>query len=175
MSGLFPSYEEISDPEPGLDGRLREVSPRIVCMFYLLTSSDRLEQLSARRARETHSRFRPCLSSKCSGGQVHWSYKNPVVTCQDCGSRSCFNHRIPWHDGYSCDGYDDSHPAAKSTRTSEQRLKTMAKKCPGKGCSFYVQKDGGCPSMYCTQCNQSWDWSKVPFEKTADSIYEIAK
>ncbi|KAG6990997.1 hypothetical protein G7Y79_00059g091820 [Physcia stellaris] len=133
---------------------------------------ERLEELAAQKARESHIRYRSCLSSTCDAGQIHWSYKSPIVTCKECGSRSCFNHRIPWHEGYSCDSYDDSHPDAQSTRTSEERLKSLAKKCPGKGCSFYVEKDGGCDSMYCNQCNQSWDWGKVKFEnKGAKAMY----
>jgi len=42
----------------------------------------------------------------------------------------------------------------------------MAKKCPGKGCDHYVEKDGGCNQMYCDRCSHSWNWAEVKFEAT---------
>ena len=124
----------------------------------------------ARKKREAHPRYRPCLS--CDNGQIHRSYLNARVTCNHCGSHSCFNHRIPWHDDYSCDEYDDRHPAGVSSRTSEERLRSMAKKCPGKDCAYYVEKDGGCPSMYCSQCHETWVWDKVKYGVKPTAIYK---
>ncbi len=123
-----------------------------------------LTKMAALKAEERHRRFRWCQSPGCSTGQVHKSYKSPIVICKACGSRSCFNHRTAWHEGYSCEGYDDRHPDAVSARSSEERVKSMAKKCPGKGCDHYVEKDGGCNSMYCDRCSHSWNWAEVRHE-----------
>ena len=92
-----------------------------------------------------------------------------MVTCKTCGARSCFNHRTPWHEGYSCESYDDNHPDAKSARSSEESVKSMAKKCPGKGCEHYVEKTGGCDHMYCNRCSYQWSWSKVKYEMSRGS------
>jgi len=49
-------------------------------------------------------------------------------------------------------------------KTSEERLKGMAKRCPGVGCMFYVEKDGGCDCIVCCQCGCEWIWDAVGFE-----------
>jgi len=66
--------------------------------------------------------------------------------------------------GYTCESYDDSNPYLASLKTSEERLKGMAKRCPGVGCMFYVEKDGGCDCIVCSQCGHEWIWDAVGFE-----------
>ena len=84
--------------------------------------------------------------------------------CKSCGFKSCFNYGIPWHEGYTCDEYDAGHPNAVSLVTSEERVRAVAKKCPGAGCMFYIEKDGGCDSMYCSHCGNAWNWGKEKFD-----------
>lgn len=48
----------------------------------------------------------------------------------------------------------------------------MAKKCPGKGCMYYVEKDGGCPNMFCSQCHHAWVWDQVEYDVKGKAIYE---
>ena len=69
--------------------------------------NDRLLEFSKNKADEANPRYRSCLSSTCDSGQVHYQgkFKDPVVTCKACGSESCFNHGIPWHEGYTCEMY----------------------------------------------------------------------
>ena len=121
--------------------------------------------VAKQKAEQRHVRFRWCQSPTCNAGQIHRSFTNPIVTCHQCGAMSCFNHRSKWHGGYSCQAYDDSHPEAESARTSEERVKSMAKKCPGKGCDHYVEKDGGCDSMFCDKCGTTWSWNRVKYQK----------
>ena len=120
-----------------------------------------LEAIVERKLEEAHPRFRSCLSASCESGQIHHHLLDPCVRCEACGAQSCFNHGIPWHQGYPCASYDDMHPDAVSLRTSEERIQTLAKRCPGQGCMFYVEKDGGCDHMYCSRCQQSWNWGTV--------------
>ena len=123
--------------------------------------SIRLDAIVARKIEESDPRFRSCLSASCENGQVHHNLLDPCVRCKDCGAKSCLNHGIPWHEGYTCASYDNMHPGAISMRTSEERIQTLAKRCPGRGCGFYVEKDGGCDHMYCPRCQQSWYWGTV--------------
>ena len=118
----------------------------------------RLEIIVEQKAIEANPRFRSCLSARCDHGQVHTNTSDDCVECEACGAASCFNHGVPWHKGYTCDAYDAMHPDAISLRTSEERIESIAKRCPGKGCKFYVEKDGGCGHMYCPQCREGWDW-----------------
>ena len=138
---------------------------------YLLNPAIRLKALAARKETEAHPRFRNCLAANCSSGQIHEKIHDDIVVCTSCGSKSCFNHGVPWHEGYTCDRYDDSHPDASVLRTSEERVRALAKKCPGEGCKYFVEKDGGCDSMWCSLCKNSWNWASVKFggEETVHS------
>ncbi|CAL8577517.1 hypothetical protein XPA_003341, partial [Xanthoria parietina] len=86
-----------------------------------------LVDFARRKAVKADPRYRRCLSSTCTGGQIHRKTTNPVVNCKMCGSLS---YHMAWHAGFSCDRFNDSHPQAKSLRTSEERLKSIAKKVP---------------------------------------------
>lgn len=47
--------------------------------------------------------------TSCPSGQIHdpESLSScPSVTCNDCSAITCYNHRIPWHTGLSCQQYD---------------------------------------------------------------------
>ena len=46
-----------------------------------------------------------CL--ECPSGQHHEDGNNqPIVQCQACHARSCFTHRVPWHENFTCGQYD---------------------------------------------------------------------
>lgn len=46
-------------------------------------------------------------TSGCGSGQIHESgSEQPIVICLHCRSRSCFHHRVAWHETLSCDEYD---------------------------------------------------------------------
>ena len=48
--------------------------------------------------------FRMCLVPGCSYGQIHEGGDNqPIVTCHQCGARSCYSCKVPWHEGIKCE------------------------------------------------------------------------
>ncbi|KAL8995419.1 MAG: hypothetical protein Q9169_004831 [Polycauliona sp. 2 TL-2023] len=55
--------------------------------------------------------------------------------------------------------YNLSHPEAKSIRTSEQAVRKLGKQCPG--CTVYIEKDGGCNSMFCSLCGTYFNWGQL--------------
>lgn len=123
-----------------------------------------MRAIVTRKSVERNPRFRFCISPDCSAGQIHpRKAATDMVICYRCEAKSCFQHGIPWHEGYTCASYGLSHPAVPVLWTSENRLKAQAKKCPGPGCKYYVEKDGGCNSMQCSMCNHFWRWDKVKF------------
>ena len=46
----------------------------------------------------------------CGSGQIHLGgNESPEVTCVTCGHLSCFKHKISWHEGITCEQYDDKN------------------------------------------------------------------
>jgi hypothetical protein len=46
-------------------------------------------------------------TSACGYGQVHTGGSaQPIVTCRLCSHRSCFHHKVAWHQNLTCDEYD---------------------------------------------------------------------
>jgi hypothetical protein len=46
-------------------------------------------------------------TSGCGSGQIHSSgQEQPIVTCLHCSHRSCFQHRVPWHENLTCEEFD---------------------------------------------------------------------
>lgn len=43
----------------------------------------------------------------CGFGQVHdGGVEEPIITCLLCERRSCFHHKVAWHENLTCDEYD---------------------------------------------------------------------
>lgn len=125
-------------------------------LFSALSRADMglISALVAVKTREESPRWFSCISPTCNSGQLHpVIIKNGVevqkVTCVACGLESCFYHRHPWHEVYTCAQYDDNHPLAKSETSSAIKIKQMTKKCPTKGCGWRISKDGGCGTIRC--------------------------
>ena len=45
----------------------------------------------------------------------------------------------------------------------------MGKHCPGVGCGWVVEKDGGCNHMYCARCGLNWGWDDVKYVGEAEA------
>ena len=113
---------------------------------FLICRLHRLQRVLTTFRRLSHPRYRKCPALNCNYGQIKAANaKSPLTTCKGCGARSCFHHRMLWHDERSCEQYDDS-PEGVVSKTAEQRVKEVSKRCPGlKGkCGVRIAKDGGC-------------------------------
>ena len=108
------------------------------------------------RLLEEMPEFRACQSPTCHSGQLHASGSaEPIVTCNDCGFRSCYNHRMPWHEGMTCLEYDRPGETdeerrvrlALEARAYEERYGRGSKPCPK--CNATIIKRGGCDDMRC--------------------------
>ncbi|KAI9375617.1 hypothetical protein BJX61DRAFT_539632 [Aspergillus egyptiacus] len=81
----------------------------------------RYDTLRKQRALANDPKFIRCSNPKCDGGQVHTSgAKSPMMTCRECGSRTCFNHQRPWHENMTCREYDRQE-AVKARLREERR------------------------------------------------------
>ncbi|KAF2275942.1 uncharacterized protein EI97DRAFT_419629 [Westerdykella ornata] len=99
--------------------------------------------------------FRHCQRPDCNSGQIHENGTDgPIFRCQACGFRLCVIHNVPWHEDETCEHYD----LRVKGRENEEQLQAKAslkvidettKKCPGEGCSWPIEKNGGCNHMTC--------------------------
>ncbi|KAL7798176.1 hypothetical protein V8C37DRAFT_368983 [Trichoderma ceciliae] len=66
----------------------------------------RYETLALRAAMGEAENFFWCTSG-CGSGQIHdTGHDQPIVTCLHCAHRSCFHHNVAWHQGLTCEEYD---------------------------------------------------------------------
>ena len=91
-----------------------------------------------------------CLAPNCTPGQIHGSgHEQPIMTCAECGFKTCFTHMMPWHTGQTCNQYDEERRLRQEDEASERLLAKTAKRCPNEDCGYFITKDGGCDHMTC--------------------------
>ncbi|KAL1839319.1 hypothetical protein VTJ49DRAFT_1647 [Mycothermus thermophilus] len=69
-------------------------------------TNERYQTLAFRAALSTAPNFIWCTAG-CGMGQVHeGGAEQPIVTCLQCNHRSCFHHKVAWHQNMTCEEYD---------------------------------------------------------------------
>jgi hypothetical protein len=48
-----------------------------------------------------------CLGSRCDSGQYHDDKDSKKMICAVCKFATCTGHGLPWHEGQSCEEYDE--------------------------------------------------------------------
>jgi hypothetical protein len=88
---------------------------------------------------------------RCPGRQIHNG--SALFECELCGHRHCTLHKLPFHDGKTCEDYDAELSAdhAASEEKSRNLIEGSTVKCPGTGCGFDIEKENndGCDTMTC--------------------------
>ena len=112
---------------------------------------------SLMRTLETMPEFRHCLGPNCKSGQLHdGGSEEPIVTCNECGYQSCFDHLVKWHKGMTCEEYDNPKESTSQTKARtiqeennlyEGNIGRKVKPCPG--CKVPISKVDGCNHMTC--------------------------
>ncbi|KAK0634381.1 hypothetical protein B0T17DRAFT_481281 [Bombardia bombarda] len=94
-------WNEIKCPECGTYLQYDDVQ-----RFANSETKERYQNLSFRYAMSEAENFVWCTSG-CGSGQVHDSgVDQPIVTCSLCHHRSCFLHKVAWHQNLTCGEYD---------------------------------------------------------------------
>jgi hypothetical protein len=64
---------------------------------------------------------------------------NPIVTCHVCGLKQCFKHKAPWHEGLTCEQWDEKVKQDVIDKDlTDELVKTTTKPCPKEGCGRRV-------------------------------------
>lgn len=93
--------------------------------------------------------FRWCLSPLCETGQLYQQPpRNSKTSCEECNFEMCFKHQMPWHEGLTCDEYDNQRDHGDPNYGETQEwIRTNTKPCPG--CQVGIQKGEACFHMTC--------------------------
>lgn len=81
-----------------------------------------------------------------------------ISTCHACGHETCISCDRPYHMGETCAQYQlrtKNHLVEEDAALN--RIRTSTKACPN--CKKRIEKNGGCPNMWCTQCNTNFCWN----------------
>ena len=139
------------------------LSPPDVQRLGTHAQEERLNERLMKRALADLDEFREC--TKCGVGQLHvGGVDQPIVTCAECGNKTCFAHKVAWHAELTCQQYDEELASAEDAKkedqenvaVSEELVKSISKPCPGEGCGFYIQKSEGCDHMTCRRCKHEF-------------------
>jgi hypothetical protein len=91
-----------------------------------------------------------CLGRNCNKGQSHTD-ANPMMICNSCQFKTCVAHKLPWHEGQTCDVFDMDESQLDRLERDEATAKLLAKEqskiCPN--CHQGVTKQEGCDHMMC--------------------------
>jgi hypothetical protein len=119
--------------------------------FLTTAGFTRWQELAFQEWVEGQPEFRWCSSPTCGSGQLvdGGETASSYFTCMKCHNKTCMRHRVPFHNGVSCDAYD------KSLATDERALAGWkaqhTKPCPN--CRHAIEKNGGCDHMTCKNCS----------------------
>ncbi|KAI9867063.1 MAG: hypothetical protein M1813_000461 [Trichoglossum hirsutum] len=109
------------------------------------------DALATRAALSTDADFRWCLRSGCGSGQIHLAgEEGPIFSCISCKFKACITHEREWHEGETCEQYDDRIRGQEARRDEEATARTIertTKKCPQ--CQSSIEKNSGCDHMTC--------------------------
>ncbi|ATZ53894.1 hypothetical protein BCIN_09g06550 [Botrytis cinerea B05.10] len=103
--------------------------------------------------------FTFCLSPKCESGQIHTGPDHPMMTCTTCGFKTCFIHKLPWHEDLTCAEFDLFNQArVRQEAASEAWIAEHTKLCPNPKCGMRIQKKTGCDHLTCDYCLSEFCW-----------------
>ena len=124
----------------------------------LLTRS-RYDHLSLVASLSSDPAFHWCLAPGCNSGQLH-ATDNPILACGACSYRQCVRHKTAWHEGETCEEYDDrvsGRRAAAEEEASNAKITETTKACPN--CNTRIEKNQGCDHMTCKICKYQFCWA----------------
>ena len=92
-----------------------------------------------------------CPTPNCEGVLSRVDAKKNLIACAFCKMKTCAKCRMPAHGKVSC----EKNPELQLEKWATGQVKIH--QCPK--CGTRIEKDGGCPHMYCTVCSHNWCWT----------------
>lgn len=141
-------------------------------LSYYLSDAElkKYEDRLTHRSLESDPHFRWCAKDDCISGEFYdaSAVENPKTCCGHCDSTNCFNCRVEWHDGLTCDEFQDPKKAVRKKKgmakgadvdTLKTMRKNVTKRCPH--CQAAIERSEGCDHMYCGACGKNFMWSEA--------------
>jgi hypothetical protein len=120
------------------------------------TLFERYDRYVVHQQLEKMDEFIWCANPSCNTGQLNdGGILNNIVTCFHCHEKTCFTHKIKWHQGLTCAEYDEG--IDPDDQTSQRWIAENSKKCPN--CPYQIEKSDGCDHMKCIKCHHEFCWS----------------
>ena len=91
-----------------------------------------------------------CQTPDCSTVLDIRNSKKKKISCEVCKKSSCKECKSVYHGNGSCSKNNQN-------KYEDWAVGLSIHKCPQCGCQ--VEKNGGCPHMYCSVCKYGWCWS----------------
>ena len=122
---------------------------------------EQYDRLLLLRTLEAMPEFLWCARPGCGNGQLHPDRdRQPIFSCQSCGTRTCFTHRCVWHAGRTCAQYDSDAKASEEVALLQALDGGQIKRCPK--CHHGIEKTDGCDHMTCQKraggCGYEFCW-----------------
>lgn len=96
------------------------------------------DKMATRNALGGLEEFAWCLKPECGSGQLNID-NNCFMHCVSCGYQQCLRHKVPWHNGETCEQYEyreSGQKARDEEKKTEEMLDSMSKKCPNSKCGW---------------------------------------
>lgn len=125
---------------------------------------DRYNELLLQKVLQKDEGYVTCLNPACGAGQVHGGQNIfPIVTCYKCRAKTCYRHRTEWHEGYTCQEWDNREERrTKEEILSKEWVNEQTKRCPNRDCNRPIRRESGCDHMVCRPpggCGHEFCWA----------------
>ena len=115
----------------------------------------RYEQLVTKAELEMMDGFVWCAHLGCGNGMINDDKEYaPIVTCYNCNGKTCYTHKCVWHEGRTCEEYNDEIEG--NQRNIDAYLNEHTKRCPK--CQMPFEKDEKCDHVKCFKCHFQFCW-----------------
>ncbi|PQE05907.1 ring finger domain-containing protein [Rutstroemia sp. NJR-2017a BVV2] len=117
--------------------------------------------------------FTHCLGGKCESGQLHdGGNDQPIMTCNSCGAKTCFKHKLPWHTGLTCTEFDEQQRQRLEQEVASVQFMQAnnLKQCPNPKSGLRLDKIDGCDHITSGQRSAQADLQLLPSESAEGGI-----
>ena len=101
-----------------------------------------------------------CITPDCK--MVYFvSEITKMFVCGECKVKLCSCCHSKWHEGYTCEEYENRNDTDYSLRMWMNKDKANHKRCPR--CKVGIEKNGGCPHVTCRSCGCHMCWKCMDY------------